>query len=229
MKDTPLIEAQIELYRRSFLQHGDSPQSTFNARRELQWLRFERLVQPLLGLASRFSIHDVGAGLCDLHAYLRERGVEHDYSATEIVPEMIEHARRKYPDIVVERRDLLLDPPSERYDFVVSSGMFNLPGQVPREDWRRFCFAMLERMFAMASQAIAVNFLTSHRTFTDPTLFYLDPGEALEFCQARLSRFVAIDHSYPLYEYTVVVLRPERVAAAHPGEAFGKYLRQDPG
>ena len=116
----PLIDAQIEIYRRSFLEHGDSPRATFNARRELQWLRFERLVEPLRALVpgQRFSIHDVGAGLCDLHAYLVERGIEHDYSATEIVPEMIELARRKYPGIDVESRDLLADPPAARWDFV---------------------------------------------------------------------------------------------------------------
>lgn len=223
----PLIDAQIEIYRRSFLEHGDSPRATFNARRELQWLRFERLVDPLRALSpERFSIHDVGAGLCDLHAFLIERGIEHDYSATEIVPEMIELARRKYPGLEIERRDLLADPPAERYDFVVTSGMFNLPGDVPREAWRRFCGDMLERMYAMAIQAIAVNFLTSHRTFSDPTLYYLDPGELLHLAMSRLSRFVSIDHSYPLYEYTAVILRPERVSSAHPGEAFDKYLRQ---
>ena len=224
----PLIDAQIEIYRRAFLEHGDSPRATFNARRELQWLRFERLIDPLRALSpERFSIHDVGAGLCDLHAYLLERGIEHDYAATEIVPEMIDLARRKYPGIVIERRDLLAEPPTARYDFVVSSGMFNLPGDVPREDWRAFCEAMLERMFAMATHAVAVNFLTSHRTFSDPTLYYLDPGELIELCQARLSRFVRIDHAYPLYEYTAVILRPERVSSAHPGEAFDKYLRQE--
>ena len=225
----PLIDAQIEIYRRSFLEHGDSPRATFNARRELQWLRFERLVEPLRALlpGQRFSVHDVGAGLCDLHAYLVERGIEHDYSATEIVPDMIELARRKYPGIDVESRDLLADPPAARWDFVVTSGMFNLPGDVPVDAWRRFCEGMLERMFAMTTHAIAVNFLTSHRTFSDPTLFYLDPGELIAFSQQRLSRFVSVDHSYPLYEYTAVIVRPERVSSAHPGEAFDKYLRQE--
>ena len=229
MDDGSLIDAQIEIYRRAFLEHGDSPRSTFNARRELQWLRFERLIEPLRALApgERFSIHDVGAGLCDLHAFLLERGIEHDYSATEIVPEMIDLARRKYPGIAIESRDLLADPPAARYDFVVTSGMFNQPGDVPPDAWRRFRETMLERMFAMATRAIAVNFLTSHRTFSDPTLAYLDPGELLAFCQQRLSRFVSLDHSYPLYEYTAVILRPELVAAAHPGEPFDKYLRQE--
>ena len=68
-KETPsddelesVLRDQIRVYRPSVVEHGDSPRATFNTRREIQHLRFERLMRPLLAARESFSIHDVGAG-----------------------------------------------------------------------------------------------------------------------------------------------------------------------
>jgi hypothetical protein len=225
MSDSEIIRDQLEVYRRSFLEHGDSPLATFNTGREVQRLRFDRLLAPLLPLRSPFTIHDVGAGLCDLHAHLNHRGIAHEYSATEIVPEMIETARAKYPEIAIHQRDLLAELPADRHDFVVLSGAFNIPGATAPDAWRAFVLAMVRRMYEMARLAVAFNFLTAHRTRTDPDLYYIDPGEMLAWCAGELSRFVLLDHSAPLFECTMTVLRPEVVAAEHRDPAFAKYFK----
>jgi hypothetical protein len=226
MNRSAIFREQIEIYRRSFLEHGDSPRSTFNVERAYQDLRFERLMRPLLALRTSFSIHDVGAGLCDLHRYLLDRGIEHRFSATEIVPEMIELARRKYPAIEIHDRDLLAGEVSDRHDFVVVCGMFNLPGKIDRGEWHRFVLALIERMYEMATVGIAFNFLSSHRTFTDPDLHYMDPGELFDHCQSRLSRFAVVDHAYPLFECTIAVFRPEAIESGYDPGKFGKYFRK---
>lgn len=225
MCDSKIVREQIELFRRSFAEHGDSAQATYAGARELQRLRFDRLIDPLLALKRPFSIHDVGAGLCDLRGYLVERGIEHDYSATEIVPEMLEFARNKYPGVRLFNRDILGEEPEDRHDFVVASGVFNMPRGVDVATWDRFVHDMIETMWKMAEVAIAFSFLTAHRTFTDPDLRYRDPGELLEFCVRKLSRFVTLDHGYPLFECTMFVLRPEFVRSRHEGAAFEKYYR----
>lgn len=227
MDDSSIIRRQLDVYRPAVLRHGDAPEATFATGRETQSLRFERLMAPVLdqGLRS-FSLHDVGAGLCDLHGWLTEREIVHAYSATEIVPEMVELARRKYPGLPVHRRDLLAGPvPDDRHHVVVQSGMFNIPGDVPRDEWERFVEAMLERMFAMATVGISFNFLSAYRTRTDPDLHYVDPRGMVDFCVRRLSRFVRLDASYPLFEATVCVLRPEYVAARFDDDAYGRYFR----
>ena len=103
--------------------------------------------------------------------------------------------------------------------------MFNIPGDVPRDEWDRFVEAMLERMFAMATVGISFNFLNAYRTRTDPDLHYLDPRRVVDFCVRRLSRFVRLDASYPLFEATVCVLRPEFVASRFGDETYARYFR----
>jgi hypothetical protein len=67
ISDQEIIKGQAEICRQSFAQHGDAPSATYNAGREVHNLRFERIMTHLLPARSPFSIHDVGAGLCDLH------------------------------------------------------------------------------------------------------------------------------------------------------------------
>lgn len=222
-----IARAQIEVYRRGFLEHGDSAQATFNVARAYQHLRFERMMRPLLALGSMpspFSIHDVGAGLCDLHVYLVEREIEHRYSGSELVAEMVELARKKFPEIELLERDVLNGDELSAYDCVVSSGVFNIPGEADRTEWHAFVKRTIERMYEMAVRAISFNFLTSHRTRTDPTLHYIDPAELFDFCQ-RLSRFVVVDHAYPLYEASIAVIKPATVRECHGDPLFDKYFR----
>ena len=40
MSDQEIIKGQAEIYRRSYLRHGDTPRATYNAGREVQYLRF---------------------------------------------------------------------------------------------------------------------------------------------------------------------------------------------
>jgi SAM-dependent methyltransferase len=211
-------------YGRQLRAHGDSPQATFQNDRTTQELRFERLLRGLLPAPGAVSVHDVGCGLCDLHAYLQQRGVAHEYSGSEIVPEMAELARRKYPGLTVAERDITEPPCAETYDIVVLSGTFNLPGVVERGDWDRHCRATLEQMFAMARRGIAFNFLTTYNTFSSPELHYMDPLSILDFCQRQLSRFVVVDHAYPLYEATVTVLREEPVRSRYGEAELAKYF-----
>lgn len=224
VSDSPIIDGQVRVYRPSFLEHGDDARATFNGHRAIQHLRFRRLMEPLIGLKRPFTLHDVGCGLCDLYGWLAEQGVEHAYTGTEIVSEMIDFARRKFPGLDVRRRDVLAEDVVERHDFVVQSGMFNMPGEVDRGAWQGFVEAMIERMYEMCAAATSFNFLTSYRTRTDPALHYIDPREMFDFCATRLSRFVTLDQGSPLFECTIAVFRPEFVRRLHAGPEFDRYF-----
>ena len=225
MKNETLVERQLRLYRDNFLRHGDVPQGTFHNDVATQHLRFERLLRPILPYAGEgFSIHDVGAGPADLHRYLEESAIRHAYSGSEIVPEMVEIALRKFNGITMHCRDIAQAPSGERYDFVVLSGTFNMPGGVPSGDWKAFVLETIRKMFAMCRRGISFNFLTTYNTFSDPQLFYLDPLEMADFCIKELSRFTQLDHSYPLYEGTIAVFTKECVQEHHAARQFAKYF-----
>ncbi len=223
-----IIDAQINAYQPAFIKHGDSPKGTHQNNRETQYLRFQILTENLLDNQTHCTIEDIGCGICDLYGYLKEKDLKFTYSGTEIVVEMIQLAKEKYPEITVEKRDILNEAGQSKFDFVVSSGMFNMPGNVEHEDWKAFCLSIINRMYSMCNKAISFNFLTSHRTFTDPDLFYFDPSELLDYCIKSLSRFVEIKHSYPLYEGTITVYREDYLRDKYNDPAFAKYfIRQD--
>src|SRR6185295_4539140 len=189
MNSTEIIREQIYQYRDNFLLHKDSPLGTFWNNRETQHLRFEMLTGHLLRTDMVSTIEDVGCGVCDMYAYLKSKNLKFTYSGTEIISEMIALAKEKYPEITLLNRDIIKDKVTDKYDFVVLSGALNLPGSTDRKEWKKFCYSLIQSMFTMCNKAIAFNFLTTHSTFVDPALFYINPSEAVTFCLSDLSRF----------------------------------------
>jgi hypothetical protein len=220
-----IMDEQARVYRSAFLKHGDSPKGTNQNDKETQHLRFEMITGHLLDRHTQNTLEDIGCGICDLYGYLRGKNVTFTYSGTEIVSEMIELAKKKYPGITIKNRDILSDDIPDKYDFVVLSGMLNIPGNVERKEWRSFCFSFIKKMYGMCRKAIAFNFLTTHTTTPrDPALFYLDPAEAFDFCLSDLSRFVELKHNYPLYEGTITVYKESYVRDRYKNAAFAKYF-----
>jgi hypothetical protein len=228
MDELSIIAAQRTAYRAEFVKHGDTPRGTHQSDRTSHDMRFEALmrnVAPYLGPGA--TLHDVGSGLCDLYRFLKSSGLDRRiiYSGTEIVQEMVDHAARKYPELMLRNRNFLDAGPDERYDFVVLSGAFNLPAGVDGDAWKTMCLALIEKMYLQADRGIAFNFLSSYRTYSDPLLYYFDPREMFDFATAHLSRFVVLDASYPLYECTVTVLNKDYMATLNGHADLRKYFR----
>ncbi len=225
MKESRILDAQKAVYRPAFMEHGDSPKGTRHNNEETQSLRFEMITAHLLNDKEHNTIEDIGCGLCDLYGFLKKKKYKFTYSGTEIVEEMIEFTKQKYPELTICNRDILKKDCSEKYDFVVLSGTLYIPGEVSREEWKEFCFSLIRKMYDMCNKAIAFNFLTTHRTFTDPELFYLDPAEAIDYCLSNLSRFVELKHNYPLYEGTITVYKESYIQEKYRNPVFAKYFQ----
>jgi len=221
--DHQILQAQRELYRGNFLKHGDTPRGTFQNNRVTMHLRYERLVAGF-DLSDRPSVLDVGCGLADLHAYLKKRGVAHRYHGSEIVPEMVEACRLKYPDIEVDGRTIF-EFPARSFDWVVLSGALNLRGGVELGRWHRYAMSLVEQMYAVCRLGMSFNFLTTYNTFQDPELGYFDPGVVLNR-MLGLSRFVSVDHAYPLYECSVRVATEECLKRQFPAPELDRYLNR---
>ena len=103
MKSSKIIEDQIKIYRDNFLKHKDSSLGTYQNNRATQYMRFERVIKPFREILNeKISLHDFGCGVCDMHEYLNSQNIKHDYSGTEILQEMIDHAKQKFPGISKE-------------------------------------------------------------------------------------------------------------------------------
>jgi SAM-dependent methyltransferase len=80
-----------------------------------------------IGAWDRRSVADVGSGCGDFLGFLRAAGWRgRRYRGFDIVPEMVEAARRKHPGGRFEVRDGIGEGLDGLYDYVVASGTFNL-------------------------------------------------------------------------------------------------------
>ena len=224
MNSKKLIKAQLDIYDSQIKKYGDSPQSTHNQLLEIQNLRFERLLANI-NTDKNYSVHDVGCGICDMYNYLKKRKYKLIYSGTDIVPAMKKMAINKFPELEYHIRDIIQDRVEETYDYVVLSGTFNLPGDINHKEWKDFTRSMIISMFKIANKGIAFNFLSQNADFYNSKMYYESISEITSFCLKNFSRFIYVDHAYPLHEFTLTVLKPKAVKQRYTNKTFNKYYK----
>ena len=159
------------------------------------------------------SISDVGCGVGDLLAFLRTSGWRTArYDGFDIVPEMIDAARRKQRGRGgrFQVRDVLTEGFPRRYDYVVASGIFNL--RVVRHD--RFLRRMVEAMYGACLRGVAFNVLQpvwreadkAYEQYFETTYFSATPAELLVL-GASVGAWVELAFSEVLPGDTTVLLR----------------------
>ena len=137
------------------------------------------------------SVLEVGCGFGDLGAYLRARYEGLSYRGIDLSPRMVEEGRRVHPGLELEVCDVLDVPDGERFDYVVAQGIFYLLREDPEARMR----AIVERMFALAREAVALTAISTWASKRDPDEFYVAPETALELGRS-LTRAVVLRHDY---------------------------------
>lgn len=226
MNSSKIIQDQVNTYLKNFLENKDSSLGTFQNDRATQYQRFEHIIKPFKEILNEnVSFHDFGCGVCDMHHYLNLQGIKHDYSGTEVIQEMVDHAKQKYPGIKVYNRDVLKEEVTDKYDIVVFSGGLYLPGSIPHKEWEVFVYQIIHKMWEMSKIGMSFNLLTTYSDYRNDHLFYIDPKEMFDYCIKNFSRFVTLDHSYPLYEWTITIFKPEYIKHKYNQPEFKKYLK----
>jgi SAM-dependent methyltransferase len=207
----------LDYYAARLREHGDSARGADWKDEASRALRFE-LLASMLREREDFTILDVGCGTGALLETLRGLGFSPTrYVGIDLVPAAIDAARARFAgDAVAEFRvasiwELLEESKANggapAGDYVVSSGILNVKGDASDEEWRAYLLAIVDAQFALAGRGAAFNVLTSYVDFTAPHLYYCDPKMLFDHCRRTLSRFVAIRHDAPLYEFTAAVYR----------------------
>lgn len=191
----------IQYYSGLLKKHGDDAKALDWGSRASQEVRFSVLTQ--IGNLNGFSVLDVGCGLADLYAFMEHRGINIDYMGCDITPQMIERARKRFPELRLEVLDILAEPePTERFDFVLASGIFYLRWENPLA----YLEAMVSRMFKLCRRGMAFNTLSTEAPQREPAEFHAEPIQVLEACMG-ITRNVVLRHDYLPNDFTVYLYR----------------------
>lgn len=225
----PTFENQKRIFSKLYATHRGSPMATSSETAEHKRLRFD-LITDLVRADDDFSIHDVGMGLADLYAFMREKFDDKSfmYSGTEIICEYVEEVARRHPEIQVFNRDIAQEAPTESYDWVVLSGVFHQRRESTIPEWEAFASELLKNCFSMARKGIAWNFISPFVDFYQTEVYYSNMYKWIQFIRDDLSRFFSLRHDYPLFEYTLYVYQEEYVKEMHTQEEFQKYFKGAP-
>lgn len=201
-----------DLYTNNLAEHGVSSRSVGWPQADAQTLRFEKLAQviDLTAPDVPVSVNDWGCGYGAMFAFLDARpGVElQRYVGYDVSSEMLDAAREHVPD---PRAQWVLGSDVDQVaDYSFVSGTFNVRLQASDASWGEYVRAVLRRLHEHSRRGFAFNLLTSYVDWRKDDLFYADPGEFFAFCKAELSRFVTLLHDYPLYEWTMLVIKEDQ-------------------
>lgn len=193
-----------ELYNKRFDRHGRDIKTVGWGSEQSQRLRFEVLLRGLDPKGK--TILDVGCGLGDLIPFLEQQtGGEFNYIGIDIAEKLIGDACETYGN---DRREFyvgdIFSVDLRQVDIAVLSGAlsFKMPGI------EEYAHETVKRMFELSREAACLNFLTKYVDFELEKNQHYQPE--LIFSNAmRISRRVNLFHDYPLYEFTVQLIRSE--------------------
>lgn len=155
-------ERIIKRHAHSIVMYGHSPEALFWGSREVQELRFDVLLN--CGIRSGDSVLDVGCGFADLYHYMRNLGLDVEYTGIDLSPDMIEAAAGRSPELTLFQGELFdFDPPQQSYDWVILSGAMN----EPLKDDGAYVREMLPRLYACCCKGLAFNLLNGDYPWTE--------------------------------------------------------------
>jgi SAM-dependent methyltransferase len=205
-RDHSRILAHAASYYASRLaRHGATPQGVDWNGIESHQLRHAQFLRLLAG-QPQASVIDLGCGFGDFLRFLRAAGHHGRFIGYDVAPGMIEKARDLHGE-GSDRQWHAGAKPAEAADFAVASGIFNVMGDIPDEEWRTYVIDTIDVLAAASRRGFAFNVLSlsNDPVRRRPDLHYADPTAMLVHCLSRYGRSVALLQDYGLYEFTVIV------------------------
>lgn len=187
------------IYEKAFKKYGDDTRSCHWDKPMI--MRYQELKK--IAELSDSSIIDIGCGLGGLYEYfVKDCGIKNlKYTGIDIVGEMVEVAKKKYPKARFLTQDIMQVPLQERYDYAFICGVFNL-GMTTE-----FMKQMLSEVFVHCEKGMAFNFVSSYVNFRNDDMSYHNPQEIFDWCIENLSWKVDMHHHYEKCDVSVFVYR----------------------
>lgn len=204
-------------YAQKFAMHGPNPQGVdWGADQSKIFLRYEKMLDLLsTPYSAKPSMLDVGCGYGGLLTYAAGHGIDLDYTGIDIADNMVQWATENMDHGRFIKGDVMTHTFGNDFDYVVCNGILTQKLDTPGLEMDRFASGLIRRLFSLTRCGMAFNIMTTKVNYFANNLYYRNPAELLAWCMTEITPYIKIDHSYPLFEYTVYLNR-EPVQAKLP-------------
>lgn len=166
-------EKIAEYFEKLLEKHGDHYLALDWKSKESQLIRFSVLLDIIAFTDKRenISILDVGCGIGHFYEFLKENNLLNSlkvkYTGIDISKKMVEFSRKKFPGVRFETVDLVNDKFTEKFDYVICSGVFNIKME-DMDAHKASVRQMISRMFNICNVGVAANFLAQSNIYIMP-------------------------------------------------------------
>ena len=193
------VEDNIKVFAEAFQKYGDDVRSCLWGTRQTE--RWEELtnVAQLYGA----SVLEIGCGIGSFYEYcIQDKGMKHmAYKGIDLVPDMIDLAKQKYPAAEFEMCNILEQKLEKAYDYVILCGVFNIATKTEEME------KILSEAFLYCKKGMAFNFISTYVNFKSEDMSYHNPQEIFTFCVEKLSRKVKMNHHYNKCDVSMFVYK----------------------
>ena len=193
------VEENIKIFSEAFQKYGDDVRSClWGTKQTFRWNEIIN-VSELDGA----SVLEIGCGIGSLYEYcIQDRGMKDlTYKGVDLVPEMIDLAKQKFPEAEFEVCNILEQKLEKTYDYVILCGVFNVATKTEEME------KILSEAFQYCKKGMAFNFISTYVNFHDEEMSYHNPQEIFSFCVESLSRKVRMNHHYEKCDVSMFVYK----------------------
>lgn len=191
-------------YTQKVQEHGTSPRGVDWNSEESQVMRFDQ-ISKVIDYSQPCSVLDYGCGYGAMLDYFMQRTNNVSFTGLDISEEMIAAAKKTHAGKNASWKTQLES--GDTFDYIVASGIFNVRLETTEADWEKYVLDTMHTMDKHSTKGFSFNVLTSYsdKEYMKDYLYYANPGMLFDYCKRNFSKYVAILHDYPLYEFTVLV------------------------
>jgi len=204
IKDKNILKAVETYYSGKIKEYGVSAKGVDWNSETSQELRFDQLLK-VVQSSNDFSLLDYGCGYGALLNYLKNKVSSFNYIGYDISEEMLLKANEQ--NAAKQEIKWVNSLNEQTCDYSIASGIFNVMVDQKEEIWKHYVEDILIDMNERSNKGFSFNMLTkySDKEYMRDYLYYGDPAFYFDFCKTNFSKYVALLHDYPLYEFTIIV------------------------
>ena len=200
-------------YQDTFETHGPNSQGVDWGPDESKLaLRYQQMLNVVkennaLETAETIKILDIGCGYGGLLTYLQNNNHNIEYTGIDLAGNMIDWAKKNNKSGKFISGDIFNYEFTEKFDYIVCNGILTQKLDVSGGDMDIFAMNLIKRMFALCTKGVAFNMMTTKVNFFSNNLYYKNPAELFAWCINEITPCIKLDHSYPLYEFTLYLYK----------------------